>query len=57
MVRCDWAMAKRPGYASFEAYHKLNISFSKMKKQNKGKEKGSGNKGHNMRITDHNQTE
>lgn len=25
MVRCDWAMARRPGYAFFEAYHKLII--------------------------------
>lgn len=24
MVRCDWAMARRPGYAFFEAYHKSN---------------------------------
>lgn len=36
MIRCDWVVALRPGYAFFEAYHKItNIFFSKRKNKQK----------------------
>lgn len=35
MIRCDWVVALRPGYAFFEAYHKITNLFSKRKNKQK----------------------